>query len=384
MVNCLKLVTIMGIKPITIIISTYFKDVNELAGGLGERLVGLYGTYANRYKHMYNIYIYAENEKKLIKFESSNPERIYPNVSVFRLFNIIKELCHNNKCNIVVSWPYVSVKSLFLITLCKKMGCKIIIDVVDLPIEQQEAFEKRKSFYTYLYLKINTKTSFWISDSFFVASDEFKSVMKNMYHINSNILQVIPNGTFSDIIIAKEKLVVNDFITLVYCGSILEGKGISNIIKCVENVRRKGYNVILKLYGYNGMNLKSNDWLIVDKVKFSQMNDVLNEADILLMPYPKKFYYDIAHPIKLSDYMASGKPIICFDLKVSKEMIERFNCGIVCNDDTQIEDAIVELSNNYELRKKLGNNGRKAAVEFFDWSVLSDKMNEALVQLNKT
>ena len=372
----------MKIEPTTIIISTYFRELSELSGGLGERLVGLYGTYSKRYKHIYNIYIYAKHEKKLIQFESSDPERIYPNVSVYLLFNMIKQICHNNKCNVVFSWPDISIKSLFLIMLCKKIGCKIILDVFDLPIEQREAFEINTPFYIYLYLKIYTKISFLISDYFFVVSDEFKSVMENVYHIKSNILQVIPNGTFSDIIIAKENLVVNDFITLVYCGSIMEGKGISNTIKCVENVRKKGCNVILKLYGHNGMNLKSKDWLIIDTVKFSQMNDILNEADILLMSYPKKYYYDIAHPIKLSDYMASGKPIICLDLKVSKEIIEKFNCGIICTNDNQIEDAIVELSNNSKLRKKLGNNGRKAAVEFLDWSVISDKMNEALVQLN--
>ena len=57
----------------TIFLATYFKDINEVSGGYGERVFGLYGTYAKKYNNAdHNIYIWTEKDKKIIQCLGEN------------------------------------------------------------------------------------------------------------------------------------------------------------------------------------------------------------------------------------------------------------------------------------------------------------------------
>ena len=73
--------------------------------------------------------------------------------------------------------------------------------------------------------------------------------------------------------------------------------------------------------------------------------------------------------IKIFEYMEAGIPVICSNYKLWKEIIEGNNCGI-CVDPHNIEDitkAIKYILNNPEKAKKMGENGRKAVIEKYNW-----------------
>ena len=73
---------------------------------------------------------------------------------------------------------------------------------------------------------------------------------------------------------------------------------------------------------------------------------------------------------KLFEYMEAGIPVICSDYKLWKEVIEGNNCGI-CVDPHNIEEitkVIKYILNNPEKAKKMGENGRKAVIERYNWS----------------
>ena len=73
---------------------------------------------------------------------------------------------------------------------------------------------------------------------------------------------------------------------------------------------------------------------------YKKLPEILSKMDILLMPYTKYVtaagdVSDIARftsPLKLFDYMAAGKLIMCSDIPVLKEIVKnRSNCIIVKN-----------------------------------------------------
>jgi len=72
---------------------------------------------------------------------------------------------------------------------------------------------------------------------------------------------------------------------------------------------------------------------------------------------------------KLFEVMQAGKPVICSDLKIWREIIEEYNCGIcVDSDDVDaITEAIEYLVTHPETSRVMGENGRRAVMEKYNW-----------------
>ena len=81
-------------------------------------------------------------------------------------------------------------------------------------------------------------------------------------------------------------------------------------------------------------------------------------------------------PTKVYEFMAAGLPYIISDFEYSKKVIEENNFGVsVCADEVQeIAEAIRYLNSNPDIAKEMGQNGRKAALERFNWSIEEEKL----------
>lgn len=79
---------------------------------------------------------------------------------------------------------------------------------------------------------------------------------------------------------------------------------------------------------------------------------------------------------KLFEYMMNSKPIICTDFILWKEIVNKYNCGI-CVDPENIEEianAINYLLDNPEIAKEMGQNGRRAIEQEFNWDIEVQKL----------
>ncbi len=73
---------------------------------------------------------------------------------------------------------------------------------------------------------------------------------------------------------------------------------------------------------------------------------------------------------KIFEYMEAGIPVICSNYKLWSEIIEENNCGI-CVEPHNIEEiakAINYILNNPEEAREMGENGRKAVIEKYNWN----------------
>jgi len=85
-----------------------------------------------------------------------------------------------------------------------------------------------------------------------------------------------------------------------------------------------------------------------------------------LLPTPN---YLINIPIKIFEYMASWLPVIASDFPLWREIVEGNNCGICVNplDPKEIAKAIEYLIEHPDEARKMGENGRKAVLEKYNW-----------------
>lgn len=79
---------------------------------------------------------------------------------------------------------------------------------------------------------------------------------------------------------------------------------------------------------------------------------------------------------KIFEEMMAGLPVICTDFDLWKEFVERYQCGICVNPGSieEIKGAIQYLMDHPEEAKRMGENGRRAVEEEFNWGVEEKKL----------
>ena len=105
---------------------------------------------------------------------------------------------------------------------------------------------------------------------------------------------------------------------------------------------------------------------------YSMMSECYAACDILIVGhYVDKRLRDYAMPKKLLDAMAYKVPVIVGPYEARQKVVERYECGIVTEDWA---GALSKLSNDKELRKKMGENGYKAFKMNYTWEAQEKKM----------
>jgi 1,2-diacylglycerol 3-alpha-glucosyltransferase len=87
------------------------------------------------------------------------------------------------------------------------------------------------------------------------------------------------------------------------------------------------------------------------------------------------------HPIKLLNYMISGKPIVCF-AGAAKGITHMHDALTVPDHDWQeMGKSILTLLHDPVLAQRLGTNARQTAINNFDWQVLAKKVETIYANL---
>jgi len=74
---------------------------------------------------------------------------------------------------------------------------------------------------------------------------------------------------------------------------------------------------------------------------------------------------------KLFEFMESGLPMICSNNKIWKEIIDKYECGVVLNPNStdEIRGVIESIIDNHDELCSMGMNGRNAVEKIFNWRV---------------
>jgi glycosyltransferase involved in cell wall biosynthesis len=79
---------------------------------------------------------------------------------------------------------------------------------------------------------------------------------------------------------------------------------------------------------------------------------------------------------KVYEYMSMGLPVILTKYSYSEKMIQKYDFGIAVTPDNvdEIADAIMCLIDNPDKAKEMGENGRRAVLEEFNWDIEEKKL----------
>ena len=80
--------------------------------------------------------------------------------------------------------------------------------------------------------------------------------------------------------------------------------------------------------------------------------------------------------MKLFEYMAARKPIICSDIPALKEIITHGRNGLMASPDdpTAWADALCDLAKSAAFREALGHEGHRDIQNKFSWDIRADNI----------
>jgi colanic acid biosynthesis glycosyl transferase WcaI len=110
-----------------------------------------------------------------------------------------------------------------------------------------------------------------------------------------------------------------------------------------------------------------------DAIPKGQMPDLIASADIVIVPL--KTYIQGAVPSKIYEAMASARPLVLVAEGEAASIVERADAGLVVRpgDTVGLAEAVRKLAGDPALRRRLGNNGRRAALACYDRSRIDQK-----------
>jgi glycosyltransferase involved in cell wall biosynthesis len=167
-----------------------------------------------------------------------------------------------------------------------------------------------------------------------------------------------------------------------YVGGISQGRGIRELIEAMGLVRS---GVRLNLCGNF-----SGPWL-VEKCKSipgwhacniygyldrPAVNNVLRKSVAGLVTFRPMPNHIFSQPNKLFEYMAAGIPVIASNFPLWKDIVLGYRCGLCVDpmDPIAIAIAIDYLSQHPEEAFQMGQNGRNAVAQYFNWSLEESKL----------
>lgn len=107
------------------------------------------------------------------------------------------------------------------------------------------------------------------------------------------------------------------------------------------------------------------------------LNMALNCCDVLWLPFKDSQANRGRLPLKATDYLAAGKPIVSTDVGDLRETLLNGRFGAVVPDEPDLfADATIELINDVDKRNTLGEEARQYALEYLQWSKAAQSLNE--------
>jgi glycosyltransferase involved in cell wall biosynthesis len=178
----------------------------------------------------------------------------------------------------------------------------------------------------------------------------------------------------------KKELVTNsskETLNLVYTGGIRRGRALENLVSIINSLNCvslfiAGPVMDKELFAeiehspvirYNGV-FEPSEALELEK-----------SCDVMIALYDSSVSWNrITLPNKLFEAMMCGIPVIT---NIATELVMETKCGVIVknyDDADEIRKAIISLRYDYELRKILGDNGRKAFVQKYNWQIMENKL----------
>jgi glycosyltransferase involved in cell wall biosynthesis len=176
----------------------------------------------------------------------------------------------------------------------------------------------------------------------------------------------------------------NAFV-ICYAGSFGLHRGLDTAIRAMPRVRAAIPTAKLLLVG-DGRSRSLLESLVSEldldgTVEFTgwvdrdTYNRLIGLSEICLLPLLSNPHTEAGLPNKLFEYMSQGKPVVVSSCKGLSRIVRETGAGLEfrAGDQASLAETILELTDE-ETRRRIGDRGRAAVLEEFNWKQTSKKL----------
>ena len=231
-----------------------------------------------------------------------------------------------------------------------------------------------------------------LSDKVTITTKYFQS----LYKIPHEKTELIPNGVDTQLFLKKdsdqlkEKLGISKNFVIGHVGVLREWLNFHPLFSAVKELSTT-YNIKLLLVGggvgYDTTLELAESYGITKNVVFTgtipyhQIPDYIGCMDVCTVPFKNDSVAQNSLPLKLFEYMACEKPVICSDVRAIRDIFDK-NVLFASNTSEYIQ-AIVKLYKSDQLREEMGAMGWEIIEKNYHWQSLSRKLELIMTELKE-
>jgi len=262
-----------------------------------------------------------------------------------------------------------------LVSPLKRLGKKVVFnlreyypDMIQGKFYIPSPLRKTASF---LYTNVYMKHYLIKYDVVFTVTDWIIDIIKEDFGVKqvfllTNFPRFNPNHSFS-----LENYLNRDNI-LCYEGTVYSSSRQENVFKALESIPEIKYVIVGKIHSGDSYIMNLPYW---NKVEFqdgftlSELEQTFNRSTIsnVFRDFGKRD--GSLGVMKVFESMEAGLPVLFADVPLYRKINEKYRCGICVNPNCvdSIKEALLYLLNNKKEAYEMGQRGRKAVKEKYNW-----------------
>jgi glycosyltransferase involved in cell wall biosynthesis len=130
----------------------------------------------------------------------------------------------------------------------------------------------------------------------------------------------------------------------------------------------------------------ANHVVFVGSVPYSDMPEYLAAGDVAVSPIPPKYIYKVSSPLKLFEYMATGKPVVAnSEIPEQRDALSKSKGGVLVSFNSEAFAAgLIELLQSPDKAQAMGQAGREWVVKHRSYEVLARHLEVMYLELMST
>ncbi|MEE4197215.1 MAG: glycosyltransferase family 4 protein [Bacteroidales bacterium] len=189
----------------------------------------------------------------------------------------------------------------------------------------------------------------------------------------------------------KNKLIAEKFnidlkkMNVIHFGAMGKANGLEYILRSAEHLKNMGINSINFIFMGKGAVKKNMIFIIkeksltnvqiIDAQPMGVVSEIVNLCDVSMVPFANIPILQTNSPNKLFDSLSAGIPVIVNSAGWTKDLLEKYSCGVYVDPDNpqELADTLIKWSRRREKVLEMGRNSRELAEKVYDKSILSKK-----------
>lgn len=202
---------------------------------------------------------------------------------------------------------------------------------------------------------------------------------------------VIPNGVDTkffrpktqDVENIKSKFGLTGKTICLYSGRLDGWAGIDIIIGLCKELKDRNPNTQFLVVGGKLVNREyPKNLVVVGEKPYEAMPEMLNLANVILVPFPNNIVSHATSPLKLFEGMAMGKPVVASRVEGIEEVITNGKNGILVDNPNSIKKwckAVESILNSRAVAKRVAEEARHTVVKKYDWNHLAEEYEKIFI-----